>query len=561
MFNNNKILVVIPARGGSKGIPRKNIRLLGEKPLISYAINTAKSSQYVDDVVITTEDPAIATMAEKFGCSTLKRPVELSGDEVPLDPVIYDAVIQKEKQAFDEYDLIVTLQPTSPLLKTATLDAAIEKFRDFDVHTVVSVVDDRHLRWGYDEANQRYFPLYRERVNRQYLPKSYKETGSLLITRRGYLTEESRFGENIDIIETSTEESIDIDTYQDWWIAENYLNKRKIAIVVNAYDEIGTGHIYRCLSIASKLVFDDVVFILNTEHQLGIDIVKSYNYPYIVHDDKDEIYETLNKINPHIVINDILDTSLEYITKLKEAGYFVINFEDLGEGIQAADLVFDALYEHNLDIPNVHVGREYYILKDEFFFQNRKIITNDINNVLITFGGTDPNNLTEKALQAVIHSGYDKTITVILGMGYPNKQELIDKYSIFNNIIIYENVNNMSEHMFKADIILTSAGRTMYEVCSIGVPCICLCQNEREQTHVFGNHQNGFMNLGLGRDLSIEDISKEFGNLVEDYDLRTYMNQRMLSIDLRHGFENIQLIIRTAYSQFERRNDNNEYLQ
>lgn len=101
----------------------------------------------------------------------------------------------------------------------------------------------------------------------------------------------------------------------------------------------------------------------------------------------------------------------------------------------------------------------------------------------------------------------------------------------------------------------------MYEVCSIGVPCICLCQNEREQTHVFGNHQNGFMNLGLGRDLSIEDISKEFGNLVEDYDLRTYMNQRMLSIDLRHGFENIQLIIRTAYSQFERRNDNNEYLQ
>ena len=55
--------------------------------MISYAINTAKSSQYVDDVVITTEDPAIATMAEKFGCSTLKRPVELSGDEVPLDPL------------------------------------------------------------------------------------------------------------------------------------------------------------------------------------------------------------------------------------------------------------------------------------------------------------------------------------------------------------------------------------------------------------------------------------------------------------------------------------------
>lgn len=561
MFNNNKILVVIPARGGSKGIPRKNIRLLGEKPLISYAINTAKSSQYVDDVVVTTEDAEIATMAEKFGCSTIKRPSELSSDEVPLDPVIFDAVIQKEKQTFDEYDLVITLQPTSPLLKSSTLDAAIEKFDNFDVHTVLSVVDDRHLCWGYDERNQIYYPLYSKRVNRQYLPKNYKETGSLLITRRGYLTENSRFGDNVDIIELSKEESIDIDTYQDWWIAENYLNKRKIAIVVNAYNEIGTGHIYRCLSIASKLIFDDVIFVLNKEHQLGIDIVKSYNYPYIIHDDKDEIYDTLKEINPHIVINDILDTSLEYITNLKEEGYFVINFEDLGEGIQAADLVFDALYEHNLDIPNVYVGREYYILKDEFFFQKQKIVTKDVNNVLITFGGTDPNNLTEKALQAIIHSGFNKTITVILGMGYPNKQEIIDKYSVFNNIIIYENVKNMSEHMFKADIILTSAGRTMYEVCSIGVPCICLCQNEREQTHVFGNHQNGFMNLGLGKDLSVEDISKEFRDLVEDFELRNYMNEKMLNIDLRHGFENIQLVIKTAYSQFERRMDKNEHIQ
>lgn len=561
MFNNNKILVVIPARGGSKGIPRKNIRLLGEKPLISYAINTAKSSQYVDDVVVTTEDAEIATMAEKFGCSTIKRPSELSSDEVPLDPVIFDAVIQKEKQTFDEYDLVITLQPTSPLLKSSTLDTAIEKFDNFDVHTVLSVVDDRHLCWGYDERNQIYYPLYSKRVNRQYLPKNYKETGSLLITRRGYLTENSRFGDNVDIIELSKEESIDIDTYQDWWIAENYLNKRKIAIVVNAYNEIGTGHIYRCLSIASKLIFDDVIFVLNKEHQLGIDIVKSYNYPYIIHDDKDEIYDTLKEINPHIVINDILDTSLEYITNLKEEGYFVINFEDLGEGIQAADLVFDALYEHNLDIPNVYVGREYYILKDEFFFQKQKIVTKDVNNVLITFGGTDPNNLTEKALQAIIHSGFNKTITVILGMGYPNKQEIIDKYSVFNNIIIYENVKNMSEHMFKADIILTSAGRTMYEVCSIGVPCICLCQNEREQTHVFGNHQNGFMNLGLGKDLSVEDISKEFRDLVEDFELRNYMNEKMLNIDLRHGFENIQLVIKTAYSQFERRMDKNEHIQ
>ena len=164
MFNNNKILVVIPARGGSKGIPRKNIRLLNNKPLISYPIGIARASQYVDDVVVTTDDSEIALIAEKFGASVIRRSGELAEDDVPLDPVIYDAMVQKEKLAFDEYDIVITLQPTSPLLKPQTLDSAIEKFDDFDVDSVISVVDDRHLSWGYDENNQRYFPNYIEQT-------------------------------------------------------------------------------------------------------------------------------------------------------------------------------------------------------------------------------------------------------------------------------------------------------------------------------------------------------------------------------------------------------------
>ena len=131
MFNNNKILVVIPARGGSKGIPRKNIRLLDNKPLISYSIEAAKSSEYIDDVVVTTDDSEIALISEKFGASVVRRSEELSSDEIPLDPVIYDAMIQKEKQAFDEYDIVITIQPTSPLLKTSTIDKAIEKVQFF----------------------------------------------------------------------------------------------------------------------------------------------------------------------------------------------------------------------------------------------------------------------------------------------------------------------------------------------------------------------------------------------------------------------------------------------
>ena len=147
---------------------------------------------------------------------------------MPLDPVVYDAMVKKEKLALDEYDIVITLQPTSPLLKPETLDRAIEKFEDFGVDSVLSVVDDRHLSWGYDENNDRYFPNYIERKNRQYLPKDFRETGAILASRRQFVNEMSRLGTNIDLIEVSREESVDIDNYEDWWIAENYLQKKII---------------------------------------------------------------------------------------------------------------------------------------------------------------------------------------------------------------------------------------------------------------------------------------------------------------------------------------------
>ncbi len=547
MLDNNKILVVIPARGGSKGIPRKNIRLLADKPLISYAIDLAKSSSYVDDVVVSTEDSEIALIAEKFGASVISRSKDLAGDRIPLDPVVFDATVQKEKQAFDEYDIVITIQPTSPLLKTKTLDKAIEKFEDFNVDTVISVVDDRHLSWGYNEEEGKYYPLFSERLNRQYLPKNFRETGSIFATRRNFLTPNSRIGNNVDLIEISREESVDIDSYDDWWVAEHYINKKKIAIIVNAYEEIGTGHIYRCISLASKLLIDDVLFLVDGNHQLGVDIINSFNYPFKVYNGVDDLFNILKEYGPQIVINDVLDTSREYINRQKEEGYFIINFEDVGPGCEDANLVFDALYEHDGGFGNIFTGHKYYILKDEFYFQPSKIINPEVNNVLLTFGGTDPNNFTEKVLEAIMDIGFPGRIDIILGFGYPNKEELIEKYEIYPNVQIYTNVNNISDFMLKADIVFTSAGRTMYEVCAVGTPCICICQNGREQTHSFGSSKNGFINMGLGEALSHDDIKNQFEIVWKDYELRKNMSGLMNNIDLKHGFENIWAIVEEKY--------------
>lgn len=546
MFNNNKILVVIPARGGSKGIPRKNIRLLGDKPLISYAINLAKSSQYVDDVVVSTEDTEIAVIAEKSGASIIRRSPDLAGDRIPLDPVIFDATVQKEKQAFDEYDIVITLRPTSPLIKTETLDSAIEKFESFDVDTVISVVEDRHLSWGVDDDN-RYYPLFSERLNKQYLPKQFRETGGIFATRRSFLTANSRLGNNIHLIEISHEESIDINSYEDWWVVEHYLNKKKIAIIVNAYDEIGTGHIYRCISIASKLISNDVLFLLDEKYPLGKDIVESFNYPFKIYDGEDELFKLLQEYNPQIVVNDISDTSKEYISRQKESGYFVINFEDLGAGAEEADVVFDALYEHDGSFGNIFIGHKYFILKDEFYFQPTKIITPEVDGVLLAFEGADHNDLTKKVLDSILASGYAGRIDVVLDLGYSDKSGIIEKYESNNNIQIYSDVKNISDFMLKADIVFTSAGRSMYEVCSVGTPCICICQNGREQTHSFGSPKYGFINMGLAETLSNEDITNQFNILWQDYELRQNMSNLMKNVDLKHGFENIWSVVEERY--------------
>ena len=563
MFNNNMILVVIPARGGSKGIPRKNLRLMDNKPLISYSIGVAKVSQYVDDVVVTTDDSQIALIAEKFGASVVRRSEELSTDDTLLDPVIHDAMIQKEKLALDEYDIVITLQPTSPLIKTATLDKAIEKFEDFGIDSVISVVDDRHLSWGYDENNQRYFPNYIERLNRDDLPKSYRETGAILATRRSFVKENSRLGSNIDIIEISREESVNIETYEDWWLAENYLKKKRIAIVVNANEEIGTSYIDRCLAIASKLVFHEVLFLIDEHHQMGVDIVSGCNYSYRVYEDLGDLFTILKEFGTHIVINDIQDTSEEYISSLKQEGYFVVNFEDLGVGGDLADVVFDDLYEHDLAERNVFTSHKYFILKDEFYYQPAKIITNDVKRVLITFGERDPHKFTEMVIQAILATNYEGRIDVVVGRGYGNLEELISRYESNPLIQIYQNVSNISEFMFKSDIIFTSASKSIYEICSIGIPTVCLCKDSREESHAFVTRNNGFINMGLGEFIEKQELIDIFIKLVNDFELRMDMHEKMRSIDLRYGFENMVSVVEEEYRKFEfnKNNDNHVGLQ
>ena len=427
------------------------------------------------------------------------------------------------------------------------MDKAIEKFDDYNVDTVISVSGEKHLRWMLDESENHYYPLYSERLNQEYIPTDFIETGGFFATRRAFLKPNSRIGNNVELVEISHEESINIVSYEDWWVAERYLNKKKIVFIVNANDEIGISRIYRCIALASRLLSDNVLFLLDENHKMGIDIINKFNFPYKLYKENDSLFKLLEEFNPQIVINDISDTSKDYINRQKDMGFFVINFEDIGEGSEDADLVFDVLYEHNGGFGNIFIGYKYYLLRDEFYFQPKKIVDPEVDNVLIAFGGDDSNNLTERTLESVLDSGYVGRIDVILPFNYSKKEEIVHKYEMKNNIQIYHRVKNISDFMLRADIIFSSAGRKMYEICSVGTPCICICQNGREQTHEFGCSENGFINMGLAETLSNEDIKKQFILLWQDFELRKNMSNMMKGIDLKHGFENIWSVVEQKY--------------
>jgi CMP-N-acetylneuraminic acid synthetase/spore coat polysaccharide biosynthesis predicted glycosyltransferase SpsG len=538
-YNNLKILAIIPARGGSKGIPRKNIRHLNGKPLISYTIETAINSPSINKIIVSTDDEEIAEISKKYGADIIYRPENLASDEVPLDPVIFDVVKKLEGQG-DYFDIVITIQPTSPLLKTETLERIIKTLVNENFDTILTAVDDRHLSWS--KEGSKFIPNYVERKNRQYLPMEYRETGAVLASRRNVITSSNRIGDNVSLFEVDKFESIDIDSPMDWWVAEKLLIKKKVIIRVDGYNEIGLGHIYRTLTLANNIIDHEVIFLMEDKHNVGINIVQGQNYK-VVRFSGDPLSE-IKAIKPDIIINDILDTNQEYILALKEMGVKVFNFEDLGSGAEYADGVFNALYPGSVPSGSFYTGERYYCARNEFINIKPKEIKEQVKNVLITFGGTDPNNLTLKTLNAISKSNYDFKITIILGPGYMHEELLYEKINCSNKDVgVFRSVKNIADYMVNADIILSSAGRTMYEIAMIGTPAVIIAQNYREMTHLFGHNYNGFVNLGIHLENGEEKILNTLERLIYDFELRKRMNKRMLDHDLTRGLNRVLDII------------------
>ena len=534
------ILVVIPARGGSKGIPRKNLRYLAGKPLLFYVASMLKKSKFQLDVYLSSEDQEILGLGKKLGLKIHRRDLEIAGDAVTLDPVVYSCLQYAEKVENKKYDLVITMQPTSPLLKVESLDNALtEIINNQEIETILSASDATALSWTKNENT--YQPLYEKRLNRQYLKPTYTETGGFFISRRKIVTENNRIGLKVSLYILDDSESIDIDTFQDWAICEYLLKKKKILFVVTGNNIVGLGHVYNSLLIANDILNHDIHFLVDKDSSLAAEVLSQYNYKVAIQKNE-KITKDIELFQPDVIINDCLDTQESYIKSIKKICSKVINFEDLGSGAIISDLVFNAIYPEDIEYDHHFYGAKYFLLRDEFILSELKKITKDVKKVLLTFGGVDPLNNTLRVLQAINDYCLNENIEikVITGIGY-NKFDTVESYT---NVTILRDVKNISDHMLDADIIFTSAGRTIYEVASLGVPCIVLAQNSRELTHYFASSDNGFINMGLGSDQNGDEILDTFKNLAIDFEQRKKASELMKKTDFMNGRKTVSNLIK-----------------
>jgi len=226
VIDERRVLAIIPARGGSKGVPRKNIRDVAGKPLIAWTITAAKKSRYVDRVVVSTDDLEIAEVAARYGGEVpFLRPAELARDDTPgIAPVLHAV-----ETVTPAYEVIVLLQPTSPLRSAADIDSAIRTMVDGGAKACVSVVEpDKSPYWMYslDGAGRMKPLLEGEYACRQEIPAVYALNGAVYVAERRWLLENRGFmGEETLAYVMPKERSVDIDTETDLFIANQLLTR------------------------------------------------------------------------------------------------------------------------------------------------------------------------------------------------------------------------------------------------------------------------------------------------------------------------------------------------
>jgi len=226
-----EILAIIPARGGSKGIPRKNVQPLGGKPLLAHTIDAAKAAKFISRVVVSTDDQEISSVAKSYGAEVIWRPKELSDSKSSSESALLHALEFLRNSENYSPDILVFLQCTSPFTSSADIDGAVQTLSEKNADSVLAVTPFHSFIWEYDESGNAVGINHDKSIRklRQEQTNQYFETGAIYVLKlAGFVEAKHRFFGKTSMFVIPRERSVDIDEPVDLIIAEKVLLKRQL---------------------------------------------------------------------------------------------------------------------------------------------------------------------------------------------------------------------------------------------------------------------------------------------------------------------------------------------
>ena len=466
------LLGIVPARAGSQGVKNKNMQLLAGKPLFLHAADTL--NQFCSRVIVATDDPTIASVARIWGYQV--------HDRLPVDerqPIV--DVAREVVAALSSVGAVVLLQPTVP----PTFDVErwvrqcwIGEHAGAPFTSVVAGTPAGHIMWGST------FDVIGERQNRQaFNGYPMREIG--LYFWAGDVMEPH------GIVPIDDGPVFDIDTPADLTAARQHMDRKTILLRYVADEQRGMGHVRRMLTLAEALQHHRIVFHGGDEKTFSTEWPQTITAAGWHHTLKPAVNRTADLVITDTLDNDTRPTDGPWVT-----------FEDRGNASPQADLTINALYGRH-GWRNERYGPDWFIQRHEFTHLPPFEVT-DKGRVLVMFGGTDPANLITLAENALRNaSGFTRTTYVGVKARIP-----------------VAGPSSIAELMLSNDLLITSAGRTVYEAATVGIPAIVLAQNNREATHIHLDSHHGNIYMGLGRLVTVERLRHTVEQVLGDRTLR-----------------------------------------
>jgi len=518
-------------KGSDDVISRQNLRLVNNKPLLYYIISTALKFKKAD-VLVSTDSEEIRELTLLYGAKYIERPKSLTKNSTSVKEICLDA-LQKLDQQNTHYEKCLVLHPKIPLI---TINTILKFFKNVGKNkpTIFGISDIINSKLGYEIENSKQFL----KLNPSKKPLAMLNKIVCFDTKK-FIKNNGTFTSPFYGLKLSSDETHSLVSYHDFGTFEQILNRKKILVRIDSTVKIGMGHVFNILTILNHFRNDEILILMHKNKNLGHKqfIKNLFNVSFFK--SEKEFKKILTRFNPDIIFNDILNTTESYMKKLQKFTPMIVNFEDTGEGRKLAKLVFNPIFEKQKSLTNEFYGAKYACVRDEFRIWKNEILSEDVEKVLVTFGGTDPSNITEKTV-SIIQKNNIKNIefTILLGFGYMHKKMIKERIKKLQKedfkINLVDGSNFIAKYARDIDFAIVSNGRTVFELAAMNIPLLAIAVNSREQNHNFIKEQNVGMKINYNNSTYIRLLKNSLDKML-NYNNRKQYKKNLRKIDLLNG--------------------------